>query len=832
MYPLRRYTKLSPWRSVLTLETYLPHRVRHWIINATVGVGVLGSLAVVLRFGLSRLSLTVPLDPTFLKVLDLFLSSQFIGLLFVLISVAMFCVSLESFFRSHYFDDISGKATLASTLFSFEVAWVLHWSRSMDPLVAFLTSIYGRKIMRRLGITEDQINIFVEKLVNNPEAFTVPELPIDKTDEITLPEFVTLLTSVYPTFVTFLAENGVQPVEATGAADWVVWKQEVVDRKERWWSKENLDQIPSVGASWGYGYTFLLDKYSRDLFDDPALYLERFKIGSREREVRLLETVLSRQLEANAILVAETGGTKMDVIYELVSKIREGNVVPELKYKRPILFQTGVFLAGFKDKASFETAFLSLFNQVVKAGNILFVIDDLPNLVKGAMALESNLTALLDPYLASSLTQVIALADTDAFYQVINPQPGLLNRFEKIQVEDLSYDELVRMLEIKLLDFEYASGVRITYPALTAIIESAENYFQDGGLQDKAVDLLVEIISAYGSRLDADITKKDVYAYIKSKTNVPIGEIEEIEKDKLLNLEAFLGARVVGQTEAVSVVSNAMRRARTAIRNPKKPIGSFLFLGPTGVGKTETAKALAEAFFGSDEAMNRLDMSEYQGEGALEKLIGSFTDNKPGVLSTMMRERPYGVLLLDEFEKTTDEVHNLFLQVLDEGFFSDMLGKRINIRNTIVIATSNAGSDFIWTLSEQGKNLVEAQDELVNQIIKGGIYKPELINRFDGVVIFHPLLPDELNKIAGLMLKKLVKRLSTQGVELQLTPELISFVANQGANKAFGARPMQRFIQDNVEQVVAQKLIAGTVGRGSKISISPDATGVLNVLVG
>lgn len=832
MYPLRRYTKLSPWRSVLTLETYLPDRVRHWIINTTVGFGVLGGLAIALRLGLSRVSMSVPIDPAIFKTLDLALSNRFFGILFVLISVAMFCVSLESFFRSHYFDDISGKATLTSTLFSFEVAWVLHWSRSADPLVAFLTSVYGRKIMRRLGISEEKTMVFVDKLNQSADTMTVPELPIDKTDEITLAEFVTLLTATYPTFVTFLAESGVQPAEATGAADWVVWKQEVVDRKERWWSKENLDQIPSVGASWGYGHTVLLDQYSRDLLDDPALYVERFKIGSREREVGLLETVLSRQLEANAILIAETGSTKMDVVYELVSKIKQGKVVPELKYKRPVLFQTGVFLAGFKDKSSFETAFLSLFNQVVKAGNILFIIDDLPNLVKGAAALESNLAALLDPYLASSLTQVVALADTDAFYQVINPQPGLINRFEKIQVEDLSYDELVRMLEIKLLDFEFVSGVRITYPALTAIIESAENYFQDGGLQDKAVDLLVEIISAYSSRLDADITKNDVYAYIKSKTNVPVGDIAEDEKDKLLNLESFLGQRVVGQKEAVGVVANAMRRARTAIRNPKRPIGSFLFLGPTGVGKTETAKALAAAFFGSDEAMNRLDMSEYQGPDALERLIGSFTDNKAGVLSTMMRERPYGVLLLDEFEKTTDEVHNLFLQVLDEGFFSDMLGKRINIRNTIVIATSNAGSDFIWNLAEQGKNPADSRDQLVDQIIKNGTYKPELLNRFDGVVIFHPLLQEELNQIAGLMLKKLVTRLSTQGVDLQVTPELVSFVANQGANKLFGARPMQRFIQDQVEQVVAQKLIAGTVGRGSKISIAPDASGTLNVLIG
>jgi len=299
-----------------------------------------------------------------------------------------------------------------------------------------------------------------------------------------------------------------------------------------------------------------------------------------------------------------------------------------------------------------------------------------------------------------------------------------------------------------------------------------------------------------------------------------------VEKEKLLHLEDILHERIIGQEEAVSLISGAMRRARAGVRSPQQPIGSFLFIGPTGVGKTETSKALAEVFFGDEAAISRLDMSEYQTDDALARLIGSFEGGRTGALSKILREKPYGVLLLDEFEKTNQEVHDLFLQILDEGFFSDMKGKRVNARNIIFIATSNAGSDIIWDMVKRGEmsagggSASGVKDELVEEIIKRGKFKPELINRFDGVVLFHPLEIDHLVKIAHLMLTKLKKRLLGRGVDLVVNDALVNYVAKNGYDPVFGARPMKRIIQEKVEQAVAEKLISGELHKGSKMEFA------------
>jgi ATP-dependent Clp protease ATP-binding subunit ClpC len=260
-----------------------------------------------------------------------------------------------------------------------------------------------------------------------------------------------------------------------------------------------------------------------------------------------------------------------------------------------------------------------------------------------------------------------------------------------------------------------------------------------------------------------------------------------------------------------------MRRSRSGIRNPNRPIGSFLFLGPTGVGKTETSKALAQVFFGSEDNMMRLDMSEYQTDDAMERLIGSFASGKPGVFSSMLRDKPFGVVLLDEFEKTNKDVLNLFLQILDEGFFSDTTGRKVSAKNVIFIATSNAGADTIYAMVEAGKNPKDAKEEILADIIGRGLFKPELINRFDGTIIFRPLEDVDLKQIAQIMLKKVADRLIEKGIEMKITDDLVDYVVKHGANKTFGARPMNRFIQDNVEGEIANLLIKKQIGSGNRL---------------
>jgi len=317
------------------------------------------------------------------------------------------------------------------------------------------------------------------------------------------------------------------------------------------------------------------------------------------------------------------------------------------------------------------------------------------------------------------------------------------------------------------------------------------------------------------------VTPEYVSELISERTGVPSGTVSESEKDTLLNLENFLARRVVGQSLAIKAISTAMRRSRSGVSNPKRPIGSFLFLGPTGVGKTETSKALAEAVFETEASLMRLDMSEFNSVDALNRLIGT-VNGDTGILTSMLREKQYGVLLLDEFEKTDVRVLDLFLQILDEGVFSDAMGKKVNARNIIFIATSNAGSDLIWKTMKEGKDLKNERENIIHAIIDRGIFRPELLNRFDGAILFNALGEHDLYLIAELMLKKLKKRIAEQHIELVVTKELIEELAKNGSNPEFGARPLNRYIQDTIEPYVANMILLGQAKPGDKVTITKE----------
>ena len=340
------------------------------------------------------------------------------------------------------------------------------------------------------------------------------------------------------------------------------------------------------------------------------------------------------------------------------------------------------------------------------------------------------------------------------------------------------------------------------------------------------MDLLDQIATSCAGQNIYVIGADEAQEVISTKTGVPRGEIKGDEREKLSKLEDVLHKRVIEQNSAIEAVSNALRRARSGLTNPKRPLGSFLFLGPTGVGKTETAKALAEIFFGSENEILRLDMSEFTGEDALEKMIGSHVAGSTGVLASRMRDKPYGVLLLDEFEKTTDKVKNLFLQILDEGIFSDGLGSKVSARNLIVIATSNAGSDLIYQNSQLGKEIESQRQVILDEIIHRGIYRPELLNRFDGIILFHPLSKLALSKVAELQINKLNDRLKEKGIELLVEPDLIEFLSGVGLDPKFGARALNRAIQDQVESLIAKKIVDNTIKNGTKISLKKGLAGL------
>ncbi|MCX6790733.1 MAG: AAA family ATPase [Candidatus Gribaldobacteria bacterium] len=376
--------------------------------------------------------------------------------------------------------------------------------------------------------------------------------------------------------------------------------------------------------------------------------------------------------------------------------------------------------------------------------------------------------------------------------------------------------------------FEFRNNLFVSYGGIRALALLSAKYLPNLCLPDKAIRLLEEV-GAFVKNHSNDILieEKHIRKVLSDKTQIPLENLQNQEKEKLLNLEQLLRARVVGQEEGISELASALRRSAVQVNTKRGPIGSFLFLGSTGVGKTETAKALADIYFGSEQKMIRLDMSEFQNPQDTEKILGDFEN--PGPFITLVRENPFSLVLIDEIEKAHPNILNLFLQILDEGWITDGVGKKVDFQNTIIIATSNAGSEIIRQDVNLDKNLNLLKSELLNIIMQQGLFKPELINRFDGVVVFRPLTLENLMEIAQMQLKKVAEQLKDKGIILEITRELKEKIAQISYSPTFGAREMRRILQDKVENSLAKVLLAGIIKRGDTIQISPIDFNVIKI---
>ncbi len=747
----------------------------------------------------------------FLKVSDFVATAPLVyGVSAVVFCVWMLVFLLEAFYYSYVFSVPSGNK---SVYMDYDLALCIYKISDTDITKTFFQSDIGRFVLMRCGIERDVWNDFLKKrqAVATADAF---QIPVSDGDVI-WGDFVMALLDSDKLLAEFLFAYSIQKKELLAVVDWIVSRRQASRDSERWWSADSLGRIPGIGQAWSYGNVWTLKKYERYL---PQTTLPRYEVHSSYGvdELKEIEAVLSRTRGANALLVGNDTTGNMQIVSHLSALIYENEVLSSLKHKKIIVFDHDVFFAQNSTKAQFEAELITILREAISAGNILLVIPDFPTFLLSCQNLGSDMASLLEPYLSSAHLQVIALSDTARFHEVLEKNGLLMQHFEAILVKDIDDSNTIKVLENEIIKFEHA-GMYFTYQSLDAIVTCAERYFADSIMPDKAIDILLEIVPKLQAKRKRIVEKSDVLELIEIKTGIPVGNVKAEEKDKLLNLEAILHKRIVGQDQAVDTISNAVRRARSGVASPNRPLSSFLFLGPTGVGKTETTKALAEVFFGADSSIMRLDMSEYSSFDSTSKLIGSFESNHTGVLSSMLREHPYGVLLLDEFEKTTKEVMNLFLQILDEGFFS---GKKVNCRNLIIIATSNAGSDLIWEAVKSGADLVGSKDKIIDTIITQGVFKPELLNRFDGVVMFHPLAEEHLRKIASLMLQKLHSRLAEKGMNLVIDDTLVDFVVSFGTDPKFGARPINRAIQEEVEQLVAKKIIAGSIAPGSQIVLT------------
>ena len=719
--------------------------------------------------------------------------------------------------NSYYFRGLNSLIGIHEESFSgasYDVAEVV-LKNTADVASAFCTSPFGQEILLRSGLTPEQVNDF---LSGHRKKITAASITVPDDDLFSLIGLGKYLLTHDVVFREMFKKAGIQTDTFLGALRWVIGTHHQYKRQQRWWSKDNLSRTTSIGAEWAFGSAYLLKKFSRDIRTTAVFSTLTTDAVFAEEKVRDIESALVREKAANVLIIGEAGVGKIDLVMEIAQRIKQGKALAAITSKELLVLDTNRLFATHKDKQSLELTLINMFTEAAEAGNVIVVIENISTFIREATALGVFIPELLDEFLALPDLQIIATDTPGAYHTHLETLGTFVRRFAEILIDSPDLTATTRLLQSVALQHEAKNRVLFTYAGLHAITTAANQYIVEGVMPDKAIGLLVDVATAASQQQVAIITDDFVYQIVSQKTGVPAGPIQDSERDILLHLEDRLHQQVIGQQAALTAIASTMRRARAGIQSTEKPIGSFLFLGPTGVGKTETAKALAHVFFGGEDNMQRLDMSEYSGEDATERLIGD--GEHPGTLSNMLREHPYSVLLLDEFEKADQSVHDIFLQILDEGTFTDARGIKINARNTIIIATTNAGSELILRTVSQRKELTHLNQKIIDNIISEGIFRPELLNRFDNTIVFEPLAVSEQTEVASLMLGGLQERIKERGYELTVGDELMTLLVEKGYHPRFGARPMQRVLQDVIEEKVAQKIIAGSVQKGETLRLT------------
>jgi ATP-dependent Clp protease ATP-binding subunit ClpC len=608
---------------------------------------------------------------------------------------------------------------------------------------------------------------------------------------------------------------------------WEDYLEYDIKKKRQFWRLENLMKQRGFGKQWAAGYTVNLDKYSVEVTSIIKKQNLSIHLIGHQKEIYAIERILARSGENNVLLVGRAGSGRSTVACSFAQKVIEGRSFSNLNDKRVLELDMQAVLAGLDTPGEILERLKIIFSEAVSSGNVILVIDEIHNYLgsdKGPAALD--ITSVILPYLSSSSFQVIGITTYEGWHKYVENNASVKNLFVKVEVIEPTAEQTILILEDMLSGLEMRYKISVSYRVLRDIVKLTERYIQDAPFPEKAIDILTEAFVYTVSKGERTISPENINKIISERVEVPVGTIQETEREKLLVLEQRIHERIINQEEAVKLISEAMRRARVGIGGGKRPIGSFLFLGPTGVGKTETSKALAEAYYGSAERMIRFDMSEYQEVSSINRLVGSVEVGEPGLFTKAISDNPFSLILLDEIEKAHPNILNLFLQVFDEGWVTDAFGKKISLTDCIIIGTSNAGAELIRQKVKEGKNLESFKEDLTDYLLKNGIFKPEFLNRFDAVVIFRPLTHEHLIKIAILMINDLSKRLlEGMGIRLVINPDLIEKIVELGYQPEFGARPMRRVIQDEIESRIAKIILEKNLKRGDFIEIKANEIG-------
>ncbi len=599
-----------------------------------------------------------------------------------------------------------------------------------------------------------------------------------------------------------------------------IYERDLISKEHRTYFDPNVNynKTNGIAKSWVYGYTFILNQFSREINEEVANSFEKFGIGHQE-EVEELVSIIGKVGKRNALLIGDPGVGKSSLIKGLAQRINNGDVSPQLLGKRIVQLDLNGMIAYASSNKNLEGVVKRAMQELMSAGNTILYIDELQELIP-AKAEESgqSIASIILPYILESRFPVIGTVNYSNYKRYFYTNESFRQSFNNIEVKELNQTDTVMILQSKVQTFEESFNLYITTSALTSASELAQRYVHDRMLPDSAVDILESACSWAQSNEVSTLTDEHIAKIVSIQTNIDVESVSSLDVDKLIKLEEKITSKVIGQGDAVKAVVDAIKRSKTGIRNPNKPIGTFLFIGPTGVGKTHLGKVLSQEFFGARSDIIKIDMSEYQDEGSVSRLLGGSGTGGEGIsLVDKVKKDPYTVVLFDEIEKANAQVLDLFLQIFDEGHLTSINGESINFRNTIIICTSNIASDIIMknfdenVLWEQIKDLVMI--ELKQRI------RPEMFNRFDSIIVFSPQSIDTLSQITTLLLNELRNRLSDQGLTLTWEATIPMLIANKAYDPALGARPIKRYIQENVEGKIAGDIIENKKKAGETIKI-------------
>ncbi|HSX42328.1 MAG TPA: AAA family ATPase [Candidatus Saccharimonadales bacterium] len=684
-------------------------------------------------------------------------------------------------------------------------------------LTAFAQVDETKIILLRLGLSEGHFT----PLQNQP--FTEAALkqlltaaPPKKI--ISIHQFLDIIFSL-PVLQRLLAENELDEVTLNQVLGFYDAQHQLRYQQKAFWLNHTT-RTGGIGKDWAVSYTQITDSLTTTVPPSVRQRALIWPLFSRQKLADQISQNLNKGGGQNLLLVGEPGSGKQEIFLNFAAKVMFYQTKTALDGATVRILDVQQLLAQASSSSASQQLLDALFAELSRAGNVILSINQIDQLLSSGQLGEADVSNVLAAHLQNQRVHIIGTMTPENYTKIVKPNAGLAEQFSVLEVSAPMETDLLPILLSHLNQLENRYNVFFTIEALSELIKLAARYVKDQASPLRELDLLETIAAANHAHNKLLVMPEDVEVAIEQKAQVPL-QVKATEQKTLLNLEAELHKRVIGQNRAIKLVSDALLRARAGLSTGNRPVGTFLFLGPTGVGKTETAKALAAIYFGSDKKLIRLDMTEYADAAGLQKLLGTDPTTLPGALTVMIQENPSAVVLFDEFEKAAPAVKNVLLQLLDEGRLTTNYGKVLDFTNAIIIATSNAGSDYIKTQIENKTPIEGFEKPLIDKLIADKTFSPELLNRFDGTIVFAPLSPSEITQVVGLQITLLQAQVKKdKGIDLQIAPAVLQQLALKGYDPVFGARALERVIKNDLETAIAKQIITEDPKPGSVLTIN------------